>query len=201
MMVGVGNLRVMEILADTTNMIAEGEVQQLLNCHDPDVTEARYLEVVQSKTARLFEAGARLGPVLAGAEAQAEEAMATYGLRVGIAFQLIDDVLDYRASAEETGKNIGDDLAEGKPTLPLIHALRAGTAAQVAVVREAIEQGGRERIGPVLEAIESTGAIAYTAALARAEADKAIAALVGVPESPFKEGLRALAEFSVNRTH
>jgi len=201
MMVEVGSLRVMDILADTTNVIAEGEVRQLLNCHDPDVTEARYLDVVQAKTAKLFEAGAELGPVLAGGRPQAERAMATYGMRLGTAFQLIDDVLDYRSSAAEMGKNIGDDLAEGKPTLPLIHAMRAGTPAQVALVRHAIEEGGREHIGPILEAIESTGAIAYTARVAQAEAEHAIAALQGIPDSPYKEALRALAEFSVVRNH
>jgi octaprenyl-diphosphate synthase len=201
MMVEVGSLRVMDILADTTNVIAEGEVRQLLNCHDPDLTEARYLDVVQAKTARLFEAGAELGPVLAGSPPESERAMATYGLHLGTAFQLIDDVLDYRSSPEETGKNIGDDLAEGKPTLPLIYAMRMGNPAQVAAVRNAIEEGGREHIGPILEAIESTGAIAYTARVAQGEADRAIVALRGVPDSPYKEALRALAEFSVVRTH
>jgi octaprenyl-diphosphate synthase len=201
MMVEVGSMRVMRILADTTNAIAEGEVRQLLNCHDPEVTEARYLEVVQAKTARLFEAGAQIGPVLAGSDAGVEGALAAYGLHLGTAFQLIDDVLDYQASPQETGKNIGDDLAEGKPTLPLIHAMRAGRPQESALVRRAIEEGGREHIGLVLEAIESTGAIAYTAAAARAEADQAVAALEGIAASPYTDALRALAEFSVNRTH
>ncbi|MCU0936525.1 MAG: octaprenyl diphosphate synthase [Gammaproteobacteria bacterium] len=201
MMVEVGSLRVMDILAETTNVIAEGEVRQLLNCHDPEVSEARYLEVVQAKTAKLFEAGARLGPVLAGGPPGAEEAMAAYGMRLGTAFQLVDDVLDYRSSPEETGKNVGDDLAEGKPTLPLIHALRTGSPEQAALVRAAIEEGGREHIGPILEAIEATGALDYTLAVARAEAGLAIAALEGIPDSPYKEALRALAEFSVLRTH
>ena len=201
MMVEVGSLPVMDILAETTNVIAEGEVRQLLNCHDPEVTEARYLEVVEAKTAKLFEAGSRLGPVLAGAAPSAERAMSAYGMRLGTAFQLVDDMLDYRSSPEERGKNIGDDLAEGKPTLPLIHAMRAGTPGQAALVRRAIEEGGREQLGPILEAIESTGALAYTLRVAREQADRAIAALEGVPDSPYKEALRALAEFSVRRTH
>jgi len=201
MMVEVGSMRVMRILADTTNAIAEGEVRQLLNCHDPEVTENRYLEVVQAKTARLFEAGAQIGPILAGSEPRAERALAAYGMHLGTAFQLVDDVLDYRASPAETGKNLGDDLAEGKPTLPLIHAMRAGGPAEVAVVRSAIQEGGRQHIDRVIEAIESTGAIAYTAAVARSEAEQAVAALGEIPDSSYKEALRALAEFSVTRTH
>jgi octaprenyl-diphosphate synthase len=201
MMVEVGSMQVMDILADTTNLIAEGEVQQLLNCHDPDVTEQRYFEVVRAKTAKLFEAGARIGPLLAGADAGTEQAMADYGMCLGTAFQLIDDVLDYQASPEETGKNLGDDLAEGKPTLPLIHSMRNGTPAQAELVRRAVREGGRQYLPPLLEAIEATGAIAYTARVARGEAERAIAALEGIPDSPYKLALRALAEFSVNRTH
>jgi octaprenyl-diphosphate synthase len=200
-MVEVGSMQVMDILADTTNLIAEGEVQQLLNCHDPDVTEQRYFEVVRAKTAKLFEAGARIGPLLAGADAGTEQAMADYGMCLGTAFQLIDDVLDYQASPEETGKNLGDDLAEGKPTLPLIHSMRNGTPAQAELVRRAVREGGRQYLPPLLEAIEATGAIAYTARVARGEAERAIAALEGIPDSPYKLALRALAEFSVNRTH
>ncbi len=201
MMVEVGHVHVMNIMADTTNAIAEGEVQQLLNCHDPAITEERYLSVIRSKTAKLFEAGGQLGPVLAGRETELQETMARYGMHLGTAFQLIDDVLDYKASPEETGKNIGDDLAEGKPTLPLIHAMRTGRSDLAAVVRKAIEEGGRDSIVEVIEAIESTGAITYTARAARAEADRALEALNGIPDSPYKGALQSLAEFSVSRTY
>ena len=201
MMVEAGSMRVMEILAETTNTIAEGEVRQLLNCHDPDTTEERYLEVIRGKTAKLFEAAARLGAVLAGRPETEECALADYGLRLGIAFQLIDDVLDYRARPEETGKNLGDDLAEGKPTLPFIHALRESPPERAAALRRAIEEGGREHIGTVLEAIEATGAIAYTEARARTEAERAIAALEALPGSPAREALAALARFAVDRTY
>ena len=201
MMVEIGNLRVMEILAHATNVIAEGEVLQLLNCHDPETTEERYLQVIRYKTATLFEAAARLGAVLSGQAAPVEQALASYGLHLGTAFQLVDDALDYSGAAQQLGKNIGDDLAEGKPTLPLIHALRQGTPQQAAIIRQAIESGGVGDMAAVGLAIESTAAIAYTARLAREEAEKAIAALVAVPPSPYRDALRALAEFSVNRTH
>ncbi|RRQ23046.1 octaprenyl diphosphate synthase [Thiohalobacter thiocyanaticus] len=201
MMVEVGSMRIMEIMAQTTNTIAEGEVMQLLNCHDPDTTEARYLEVIRSKTAKLFEAAARVGAVLGGQPPEIETAMADYGMHLGTAFQLIDDVLDYSSDSAETGKNIGDDLAEGKPTLPLIHVMREGTPEQVELIRTAIEQGGRDSITAVQAAIESTGAIAYTAQSAREAADKAAQALEGLPTSQYKDALYALAEFAVNRTH
>ncbi len=201
MMVEVGSMRVMEVLAQTTNIIAEGEVMQLLNCHDPDTTEERYLEVIRCKTAKLFEAASQLGAVLGELSLDEEQAMATYGMHLGIAFQLIDDVLDYSSSAEETGKNIGDDLAEGKPTLPLIHAIRHGTPEQARIVREAIKQGGLENIANVTAAIVSTGAIAYTAQLARLEARKAIEAIAQIRPSKYRDALCDLAEFSVSRTY
>ncbi len=202
MMVELKNMRVMEILAHATNTIAEGEVLQLLNCHDPETSEARYLEVIHSKTAKLFEAATQLGAVISGRSAAEEQAMATYGMHLGTAFQLIDDVLDYSATAAEMGKNVGDDLAEGKPTLPLIYAMRVGTPQQAATISQAIENGGHEQIAAVMEAIESTGAITYTAKLARQEADKAVAAIADlVPASPYKDALYALAEFSVNRAY
>jgi octaprenyl-diphosphate synthase len=200
MMVDVGSMRVMDILANTTNTIAEGEVMQLLNCHDPDTTEERHMEVIRSKTAKLFEAAARLGAVLAGLPQPQELALARYGMHLGTAFQLIDDVLDYSESSARIGKNIGDDLAEGKPTLPLIYTMRQGAPEEVRIIREAIEQGGRENIDQVIKAIESTQAIAYTWRLARQEADQAIDTLKGLPESPYKDALIGLAEFSVNRT-
>ena len=201
MMVEVNDMRVMEILAHTTNTIAEGEVLQLLNCHDADTTEERYLDVIYSKTAKLFEAAGQLGALINGVDEEIERAMASYGMHLGTAFQLIDDVLDYSASSKETGKNIGDDLAEGKPTLPLIYAMRQGTPEQAALVRHAIEQGGREDIDGVMAAIESTGAIAYTARSANEETQKAIAALDKIPASPYRDAMLALAEFSTNRTY
>jgi octaprenyl-diphosphate synthase len=201
MMVAIGNMRVMAILADTTNRIAEGEVMQLLNCHDADTTEARYTEVIHRKTAKLFEAAARLGAVLAERAEVEEAGLAGYGKHLGTAFQLVDDVLDYSASDAELGKHIGDDLAEGKPTLPLIHAMRHGTSEEVAIIRRAIKQGGREDITLVIKIIESTGAIAYTSRLAKQQADLAIEAIGVLPESPYKEALISLAEFSVNRTY
>ena len=201
MMVSLGSLRVMEILSHTTNIIAEGEVLQLLNCHDADTTEDRYREVIRYKTAKLFEAAAHLGAVLGGQPDAIEQAMARYGMHLGTAFQLIDDALDYSASAAEMGKNLGDDLAEGKPTLPLIHAMRNGTPEQAEIIRNAIEKGGLERIDEVRAAIESTQAIAYTSQSAREEADLAITALAPLPESPYKDALYGLAEFSVNRNY
>lgn len=201
MMVAIDSMRVMRILADTTNTIAEGEVMQLLNCHDPDTTEERYMDVIYCKTAKLFEASAQLGAVLANRSEPEERALASYGRHLGIAFQLIDDMLDYSACNEELGKNIGDDLAEGKPTLPLIYAICHGNTEEVAVIREVIARGGRESIDVVTKTIESTGALAYTASLAKREAALAIETLKLLPASPYKEALIGLAEFSVNRTY
>ena len=199
MMVEVGNMRVMEILAKTTNTIAEGEVLQLLHVHDPEVTEERYLHVIYSKTAKLFEAAARLGAVVNGSPPAVEDALAKYGMHLGTAFQLIDDVLDYSADSQELGKNVGDDLAEGKPTLPLLYALRTGNPQQQQVLRTAIEKGGLEHIGAVVAAIESTGANAYTARKAEDEARCAAQALAAIPESPYKQALLDLARFSIHR--
>jgi octaprenyl-diphosphate synthase len=201
MMVSVGSMRVMEILSTTTNVIAEGEVLQLLNCHDPNTTEDLYRDVIRYKTAKLFEASAQLGAVLGKQPEAIEQAMASYGMHLGTAFQLIDDALDYGSSGENIGKNIGDDLAEGKPTLPLIYAMRNGTPEQVKAIRQAIENGGRSHIQPVMEAIESTNAIAYTAQAAQREADTATEALAELPASPYKEALYGLAEFSVSRSY
>jgi len=201
MMVEIKNMRVMEILSNATNIIAEGEVLQLLNCHEPDTTESDYLQVIRSKTAKLFEAAAQLGAVISEQADEYEQAIAVYGAHLGTAFQLIDDVLDYSATSEEIGKNIGDDLAEGKPTLPLIYALKHGTAAQQAILREAITQGGKTIITEVIAAINSTEAIEYTARLARQEAEKAIQALTGLSRSPYTDALHALANFAVNRKY
>ena len=201
MMVDAQRMRVMEILAQATNVIAEGEVLQLLNCNDPDTTEQSYLDVIHCKTAKLFEAAAQLGAVICDATPEQEQAMAKYGMHLGTAFQLVDDVLDYSASSEEMGKNVGDDLAEGKPTLPLIRAMRQGSEKQSAVIRNAIEAGGRDNISEVMAVIESTDAIAYTAKKAREEADLAIAQLQHLPASHYADALKILADFSVSRTY
>jgi octaprenyl-diphosphate synthase len=201
MMAGLGSLDVMRIMADATNTIAEGEVLQLLNAHDPDTTEERYLAVIYRKTARLFEAGADIAGALAELPAGQRQALSLYGRHLGVAFQLIDDVLDYRGTLEERGKNLGDDLAEGKPTLPLIHALRHGTAEQRELIRLAIEQGGLAELRRITAAIEATGGLEYTARLAKAEADKALAALQPVPDSDYTRALRTLAAFAVERSH
>ena len=201
MMAEIGSLPIMRIMADATNTIAEGEVLQLLNAHDPETTEERYLNVIYRKTARLFEAGAEIAAVLAEASDAVRGALAEYGRHVGIAFQLIDDLLDYRGSSEERGKNLGEDLAEGKPTLPLIHALRNGNEQQRAVIRLAIEQGGLAELAQITRAIEATGGLDYTAQLARSEADAALTALTAVPESPYARALRALAAFAVERSY
>lgn len=205
MMVEVGSMRVMEVMAEATNIIAEGEVLQLLNIGDADTDEAAYLRVVRYKTAKLFEAASRVGAILAGASPAAEDSMARYGMHLGTAFQIIDDVLDYSGDAAETGKNVGDDLAEGKPTLPLIHTLKSGTPAQAAVIREAIENGGAKEIAAVMAAIQASGAIEYARAAAQREVELALAALdeiadVGRGEaSVYRDALLQLAVFAVER--
>ena len=199
MMVDLERMRVLEILADATNTIAEGEVMQLVNCHDPETTEERYLHTIRFKTAKLFEAAAQLGAVIADAGPELEATLGCYGRHLGTAFQLVDDALDYSATDEQLGKNIGDDLAEGKPTLPLLYAMWRGSPAQAATIREAILEGGREKIKEISSAIESTGAITYTFALAEAEAAKARAALANVPRSSYLDALQALTRFAVER--
>jgi len=199
MMVEVDDMHVMQVLAEATNTIAAGEVLQLMGSHDPDVDEARYLEVIRRKTAKLFEAAARLGAVLSRKDSL-EESLASYGRHVGTAFQLIDDVLDYSGEAAEIGKSLGDDLAEGKPTLPLIHAMRSGSPEQAAVVRKAISEGGRDDFQKVFDVINACGALDYARAAARREADIATRAITGLPESEFKRSLLELASFSVTRT-
>jgi octaprenyl-diphosphate synthase len=201
MMVDVGNMRVMEVLAHATNRIAEGEVLQLLNERDPDTTEARYMEVISRKTATLFEAGVRLGAVLAESAPAVEQAAAAYGLHLGIAFQLIDDALDYSIDNAEWGKNVGDDLEEGKPTLPVIRALAVGTPAQQTLLRSAIETGGRDQIEAVTQVIASTDAIAYTAQLAKTHVMRAQEALKVLPPSAATAALATMADFAVSRSH
>ena len=201
MMVELSDLRVLEILAGATNVIAEGEVMQLVNCNDPDVSEARYLDTIRYKTAKLFEAAAQLGVVVASGSAEQERALAAYGRHLGTAFQLVDDALDYQADSAALGKNLGDDLAEGKPTLPLLYAMWHGTPAQASLIRNAIEQGGREQLSAITAAIESTGAIQYTLALAERESSQAQAALAAVPPSEYREVLHGIADFAVRRQH
>lgn len=200
MMVAVGNPRVMDIMAQTTNSIAQGEVMQLINSHDPQTTQAVYLETITRKTAQLFESAARLGAVLADASPAGERVLADFGLNLGIAFQMVDDALDYSAEADQMGKNAGDDLAEGKITLPLIHAMDRVTAGEQAVIREAIETGDRDALTEIRQIIESTGALAYTCARAQEHAGLARQSLEALPTSQYRDALSALADFSVSRT-
>lgn len=200
LMVSMQSMRVMDVLADATNVIAEGEVMQLMNCNDPETTEARYFSVIYSKTARLFEAATQLGAVLAEQPPEVEDAMLRYGRHLGTAFQLVDDILDYTADASEMGKEVGDDLAEGKPTLPLLYAMWQGTERQSAMIRQAIENGGeRDKLDAVMLAMDETGAIAYAQQKAVAETEKAIAALDILPDSEHKNALKGLANIAVSR--
>jgi octaprenyl-diphosphate synthase len=200
MMASLNSQPVVEIMADATNVIAEGEVLQLMNAHDPETTEQRYLEVIYRKTAKLFEAGAEVAAVLALAQPAVRRALAAYGRHLGTAYQLVDDVLDYRSNPEQRGKNLGDDLAEGKPTLPLIHALKSGSETQRQAIRRAIEQGGLEQLDPVVAAIEATGGLEYAERLACRELEQALASLGALPDSSYKTGLAALARFAVEHT-
>jgi len=200
MMVSVQEMRVMDILSHATNRIAEGEVLQLLNCNDPDTDETKYREVILRKTATLFEAGTRLAAIINAADDAQEAALSAYGLHLGMAFQMIDDALDYGSSDEDIGKNLGDDLAEGKPTLPLIRAMAVGNDEQRALLRQVIEEGGADRVNEVMAIIESTDAIAYTARLATEEAEKAKTALEALPASDFRDALAALADYAVQRS-
>lgn len=199
MMVDIGDMRVMQILADATNTIAAGEVMQLMNTHDPDTTEDDYQSVIYRKTARLFEAGAQIAALLAARSPADEQAMIEYGRSLGTAFQLVDDALDFNASPDELGKNLGDDLAEGKATLPLIYAMRTGSESERALIREAILDGGLQHLDSVQAIIRSTGALDYTAKRAHAAADIAIAALADIPDSEYKRALISIAEFAVQR--
>ena len=204
MMVDVNQMRVMEIMASTTNTIAEGEVLQLLNINDADTTEARYMDVIYSKTATLFEAACQLGAILSELPIEQEQSVAQFGVHLGNAFQLIDDVLDYSTDAKKLGKNVGDDLAEGKPTLPLIIALsrseQAGATEDVALIRQAIKEGGLELIEPIMQIINKTGALDYTKEVAVKEIEMAINSLDCLDDSQYKTALIDLAIFSSNRT-
>ncbi|MGG7603658.1 octaprenyl diphosphate synthase [Massilia sp. BKSP1R2A-1] len=201
MMVSLDNMRVMRILSDATNVIAEGEVLQLLNMHDPDVTHESYLKVIRSKTAKLFEAAAELGALVGGASDAQIDAAGEYGRSLGTAFQLIDDVLDYAGDAAEIGKNLGDDLREGKPTLPLIWLMENGTPEQRQLVRSCIEHGDEEQFDAVLAAVTSSGALDYTRAQAESAARRAAEAISGLPDSIYKSSLLQLCSFAVDRNH
>ena len=201
MMVGVNDMRVMQVLADTTNAIAEGEVLQLLNAHDPDIDEARYFTVIRYKTAELFQAAGRLGALLADAPPAQEQALADYGLHLGLAFQLVDDILDYSGNSADTGKNIGDDLAEGKVTLPLIHAMQVSHGADRELLQSAIRQGGREQLPEIIRIVTESGALAYASTRAADEARLAKKALNLLPNSNYTECLLKLSEFAAARDH
>ncbi|GAA6170532.1 octaprenyl diphosphate synthase [Colwellia sp. KU-HH00111] len=201
MMTKLGNMRIMDILSDATNIVAEGEVLQLMNCNDPNTTEASYMQVIYCKTAKLFEAATRLAAVITNQDSATETAMADYGKYLGTAFQLVDDIMDYTADAKEMGKNVGDDLAEGKPTLPLLYTMEHGTPEQKQLISDAIEHGnGMEHLDQILLAMKQTGALVYTQKRAEIEADKAINALSVLPESNYKQALTALAHIAANRS-
>ncbi|OMH28413.1 octaprenyl diphosphate synthase [Motiliproteus sp. MSK22-1] len=199
LMVELGSMEIMKIISNATNIIAEGEVLQLLNCKNPDVSEENYMKVILGKTAMLFEAAAESGAVIANATKDQQEAMRLFGRHIGIAFQLIDDVMDYESSSDEMGKNVGDDLAEGKPTLPLIYAMREGNEQQAQLIRQAIRKGGLEDLEPISQAVKYTGAIEYTHKKAREQADLAIACLQRLPANEFRNILEQLAESAVSR--
>ncbi len=200
MMVSIDNMRVLEILADATNVIAEGEVLQLMNMHDPDLSVGDYLRVIRFKTAKLFEASARIGAVLAKADPTVEEACASFGRSLGTAFQLVDDLLDYEGETTELGKNVGDDLREGKPTLPLLIAMERGSAAERALIRSAIQYGEVDRLPDIVEIVRHTGAVAATRAAAREEAEKASLNLNVLPASAYRDALVDSCARSVERS-
>ena len=201
MMTKLGNMRIMDILSDATNIVAEGEVLQLMNCNDPDTTEESYMEVIYCKTAKLFEAATRLAAVVSNQPREIEVAMQSYGKHLGTAFQLVDDIMDYTADAKEMGKNVGDDLAEGKPTLPLLYAMAHGNGSQKQLIRDAIEHcNGMEHLDDILAAMKETGSITYTQKKAEQEADKAINALSILPDSEHKHALISLAHIAANRS-
>lgn len=201
MMVGIGSMDIMRILADTTNTISEGEVQQLVNAKNPDITEADYYTVIHKKTAALFEAACETAAVLAGASVQTRQQLRTYGYHLGLAFQLVDDALDYEGDAAKLGKNVGDDLAEGKPTLPLLRAMAVGTDTQAATVARALREGDASALPEILDAVHATGGSAYTMDAAREQVARALAQLADLPDSQYKQALADLANFSIARDH
>lgn len=199
MMVDVGDMRIMQILADATNVIAEGEVLQLMNCHDASVDVDGYLRVIRYKTAKLFEASARLGAILGNQATEVEDSLARFGMHLGTAFQIVDDVLDYSGNADEIGKSLGDDLAEGKPTLPLIHVMKTGTESQLQLVRNALEQGGREIFPEIIAAVQATKALDAAMEVALAEAELASKALDAIQSGQYRDALIQLSSFAVAR--
>jgi octaprenyl-diphosphate synthase len=199
MMVGLDSMRIMEVLADTTNTIAEGEVQQLLNMGDPEVDQQRYMQVIENKTAKLFEAACRLAAIISEQPIEIETALATYGNSLGAAFQVADDVLDYTGEADTMGKNAGDDLAEGKPTLPLIFARERCSETERELLDTAIRNGGGDNLGAILAIIRKTDSLDAAMVIAKAQAVKARHAITALPESPWRAALEALADYSVNR--
>ncbi|MGQ0699531.1 MAG: polyprenyl synthetase family protein [Panacagrimonas sp.] len=201
MMVDAGRPAVMRVMADTTNAIAEGEVLQLMNQGNPDVDEAHYLRVIELKTAVLFQAAARLGAIAADASDEQERRLGDYGHALGTAYQLVDDVLDYTADPEVSGKAVGNDLAEGKPTLPLIYAMRTGTPEEASLIRDALREHRADQLEPIMKIVERTGAIPYTRALAERHASLATAAIDGLSDSPYRTSLLGLARFATNRSH
>lgn len=201
MMVAVQNMRVMEVLSNATNIIAEGEVLQLLNVHNADITDDDYLQVIHYKTAKLFEAATRLGAIVSNASTKDEAALTTYGMHLGTAFQLVDDILDYSGDSEAIGKNLGDDLSEGKPTLPLLYAMRNSEASQSELIRNAIEHGGLEHLEQVIEIVKNSGALDHVKKLAETEAAACSTAIDHFPESAFKRALIELADFAVKRSY
>lgn len=201
MMVAVQNMRVMEVLSNATNVIAEGEVLQLLNVRNANITDEAYLKVIHYKTAKLFEAATRLGAIISQASTEDEHALSQYGMHIGTAFQLIDDVLDLSGNALDIGKNLGDDLAEGKPTLPLLYAMRNGNTSETAIIKQAIEHGGLEDLPAVLSAVERTGALQHVRKIAEHECELACAKIAHFADSPYKQAMLTLAEFSVSRNY
>lgn len=200
MIVSVKHMRLMEILAEATNLIAEGEVLQLINVNDPSTSEEQYMEVIRYKTAKMFEVAAVSGPIIAKSGKEAEDAMVDYARHMGAAFQITDDVLDYTSSAEEMGKNVGDDLAEGKPTLPLIYAMQHGSPEQAEMIETAIRTGGLDKISEIIAAVKSSGALDYTIKKAEEESALAIKALEKVPVSKYRDALKSLAHLAVHRS-
>lgn len=200
MMVEISDMRVMQILSQATNVIAEGEIQQLSNIRNPDITEECYLEVIHRKTAMLFEAASHSGAVLANASPEHEDALKRYGIHLGLAYQLIDDVLDYQGETESLGKNVGDDLAEGKATLPLIHAMKSGSRSQANLIKDAILNGGIGQLGEIIDTVQSTGGLEYTTNCALVERDKALTCLEKIPDNSYRQAMYNLANFAVDRT-
>ncbi|MBU2886679.1 polyprenyl synthetase family protein [Gilvimarinus agarilyticus] len=201
MMVNIGNMDVMAILSDTTNIIAEGEVQQLINAKDPDLTEDDYRDVIRKKTAVLFAAACEVAAAIAGADTATRQALNDYGLDVGLAFQLVDDALDYRGDTETLGKNVGDDLAEGKPTLPLIYAMSHSAPAEREIIRQAIQNGDASKLPEIVAIVEATGAMEYTLQAARDAVSRALTKLETLPPSRFRQAMQELAEFALARDH